>query len=168
VKPQVTGISGECCQVTGDGGDRTRPPDRTDLEAQLSVMLRPIAHRRRSRLAYGGSKRIARRSPCHPASTLWPAGITFIDLPAARSRRGAHSGLYGGSRPVNGGEHVPARLRAELKVALTEVAPPRGARRKREASYGWVACLVRRGTLLAAMSSVSWLVPARSWASSSR
>ena len=37
-----------------------------------------------------------------------------------------------------------------------------------EVSYGWVAGLVRRGVLAVVMVSVSWLVPARSWASSSR
>ena len=34
--------------------------------------------------------------------------------------------------------------------------------------YGWVAGLARRGVLLLVVMSVSWLVSARSWASSSR
>ncbi len=53
-------------------------------------------------------------------------------------------------------------------AAFSLLASSRKVPESRGCGYGGVACLVRGGFLLAAAVSVSWLVPARSWVSSSR
>jgi hypothetical protein len=57
--------------------------------------------------------------------------------------------------------------RSEYLLAYCRTRIRGGAHSGSKVSHGWVTCLVRRGVLLAVVS-VSWLVPVRSWASSSR
>lgn len=76
-------------------------------------------------------------------------------------------GPLGCSRRCRGDWRERRRIATSASALfLSRADSRRGAHREREAHYGWEACLVRRDGLLVVV--VSWLVPARSSASSSR
>jgi hypothetical protein len=108
------------------------------------------------------------RSPAHRTTWPWASGDLESTLPLRRTRPPVAAAAHCPDHPcchLNNlyarGSRMPDAVHPAGGIVALEV-------RRVMCAYGWMACTVRRGVLLAMVVLVGWLVPARSWASSSR